>query len=426
VKGKFSRYRTDGVAPQWFPFIRPAIRSERDTDVKKTTHIRMRRAGAIGLGIAIATCGLAAAPAFATGNDTDGYVGIAGADAYSTNYESVIRADLDGATDYTTQTAPGGYGRFAFATVADGAYTLSLTSIDPDHPTQPWSEPVIADDGNIYLDEDHDATYDGDESYLNDEDIYLTALPDIPAPGTASLAGDPIEGGTVTGSTSGWPIGTTLTYQWGYGRGQSGDDITGATSTTLVVPEEAIGGTLGFIVTGHLTGYTPTSVGAHADKVAYTTQKPAVAAPVANSDGLAAYLMQHDVDTAASSTVGLPASLDSSKQYTANLGWYWADSFVDVYAYSTPTFIGSFAVVNGVAQINLSASQLAALGGGNHTLVAIGQSSNGVQSVALSISAVLASTGFDPMMPIGTAAVLLLLGASLMLVRRSQVTRSTK
>jgi LPXTG-motif cell wall-anchored protein len=41
-----------------------------------------------------------------------------------------------------------------------------------------------------------------------------------------------------------------------------------------------------------------------------------------------------------------------------------------------------------------------------------------VSSVAITLSAVLAATGFDAAVPFGTAALLLLLGAALVLVRR--------
>ena len=153
-------------------------------------------------------------------------------------------------------------------------------------------------------------------------------------------------------------------------------------------------------------------------------KQAAVAAPVGNSTDLIAYLTAHDAPPAAAPSAGLPTSMSPDKSYTANVTWTSHDSFVDVYAYSSPTFVGTFAVVNGVAQITLSSATLAALGAGGHTLVAIGQSSGGVQSVALSVSASLASTGFDPMLPLGLASIFLLLGGSLLLARRAQLARA--
>jgi hypothetical protein len=229
----------------------------------------------------------------------------------------------------------------------------------------------------------------------------------------------------VTGVTSGWPSDATLSYSWGYGCGESGDGIEGAITTSLAIPDDAIGCTIAFAVTGSEAGHSDTTKSGFMTSVVTAPKKTAVAAPATDTTALTAYLTAHDAAPAAASTAGLPTSLDTSKDYTANVTWTSADSYVDVYAYSTPTFVGTFPVVNGVAQINVSHATLAAIGGGSHTLVAIGQSSGGVQSVAISVSAALASTGFDPMLPIGIASIFLLLGASLMLMRRSQLARAT-
>jgi LPXTG-motif cell wall-anchored protein len=94
------------------------------------------------------------------------------------------------------------------------------------------------------------------------------------------------------------------------------------------------------------------------------------------------------------------------------------DDFVDVYLYSSPISVGTFPVVNGVAQVTLSASVLSELAAGSHTLVVVGQFSGIVASVNLSVAAALAATGFDVVAPAGAALLLLLLGGALVLVRR--------
>ncbi|HZK58430.1 MAG TPA: hypothetical protein VFC59_00985, partial [Cryobacterium sp.] len=107
----------------------------------------------------------------------------------------------------------------------------------------------------------------------------------------------------------------------------------------------------------------------------------------------------------------------------AKVAWSAADSFVDVYLYSTPTLVGTFPVVNDAAKITLSAAVLDKLAAGSHTLVVIGQSSGSVKSVALVLAASLAATGFDAAAPLGAATLLLLLGAALVLVvRRRRLT----
>ncbi|UAJ81604.1 LPXTG cell wall anchor domain-containing protein [Leifsonia sp. ZF2019] len=119
----------------------------------------------------------------------------------------------------------------------------------------------------------------------------------------------------------------------------------------------------------------------------------------------------------------MPATLDPTKGYTASVEWTSADSFVDVYVYSTPILLGSFPVVDGKVQVTLSADVLAQLAAGSHTLVLVGQSSGGVQAVALSVAAVtttaaLAATGSDAAIPATIGGLLVLLGAAGVLVAR--------
>lgn len=120
-------------------------------------------------------------------------------------------------------------------------------------------------------------------------------------------------------------------------------------------------------------------------------------------------------------------SLNPAEPHTATIDWFAGDSFVDVYAYSTPVLVGAFPVVDGQVQIVLSSAMLSSLAAGTHTLVITGQTSGSMQAVAFSVSAVaaavattptLATTGVDAIVPLGAAALLLLLGAGLVVVRR--------
>ena len=113
-------------------------------------------------------------------------------------------------------------------------------------------------------------------------------------------------------------------------------------------------------------------------------------------------------------------SLDASKTFSGTLPWVnTQDSFVDVYAYSSPVFLGTFPVVNGKVQI--TGVDLSALQAGGHHLVFVGQTSGTVSVMAVTVAAagsvsLLSSTGVDPAVPIGAAGILLLLGLGLLIV----------
>lgn len=256
--------------------------------------------------------------------------------------------------------------------------------------------------------------------------------------GTAAIEGAATVGNTLTGTTTGWPKGTALSFTWGYSSGQSGGEILDAagnefTERTYTVTDDLVGSTIVFVVHGSLKGYEPTFTNAFtelviAPKTVVTTVAAAAAAPVADSADLAAYLADKNVTVATAASIGLPAtSLDQTKAYTARVDGFTNDSFVDAYLYSTPLLVGSFPVVNGIADINLTASQLAQIGSGAHTLVVTGQSSGAVQATAFSVGTAttaptLAETGVAAAAPLGTAALLLLLGATVLLARRRHAT----
>jgi LPXTG-motif cell wall-anchored protein len=244
------------------------------------------------------------------------------------------------------------------------------------------------------------------------------------AEGSATVAGDAKVGSTLTASTAGWPVGTTFSYEWYYSGGQFGGPIDGATSSTYTLTDAEVGVQVGVIVTANTAGFASSEV--HSTNMTdwvVAPQKPADPAPVANSDALPAYLAAQGVTPDTAASAGLPSGLDASKGYTAKVDWNGRDSYVDVYAYSAPVFVGTFPVVNGVAQITLSPAVLAQLAAGTHTLVITGQSSATVQAVGFTVLAsvsvaALADTGSDTALPAAIAVLLLLLGGGLLVARR--------
>lgn len=77
----------------------------------------------------------------------------------------------------------------------------------------------------------------------------------------------------------------------------------------------------------------------------------------------------------------------ADEDLAVSLGWDGgADGLVDAYVFSTPTPIGSFPVTQGRIDVTLSAAQLAALGGTDHHLVLIGQSSGAIRALPFALA----------------------------------------
>ncbi|WP_187977211.1 right-handed parallel beta-helix repeat-containing protein [Mycetocola sp. JXN-3] len=120
--------------------------------------------------------------------------------------------------------------------------------------------------------------------------------------------------------------------------------------------------------------------------------------------------------------------LNPAAPFTATLPWSANDAFVDVYAYSTPTLLGSFPVVDGAVVV--AGADLSKLPAGEHHIVFQGQTSKSVAVIAVAVTAAhpvaagtpaaLASTGADGVLGLGVAGgILLLIGAAALgLVRR--------
>lgn len=241
-----------------------------------------------------------------------------------------------------------------------------------------------------------------------------TMLPLTDAAGaSATIAGTGLVGDTLTVTTTGWPVGTVFSYQWvapgPYS--QSSEDISGANASTYVVTSSEVGRYLSVFVSGRVPGVSAPSDPIHSNAITGSApKKPTGPAPAGTTGST----------PAAQTSAGLPAGpLDPAVDHAANVNWTAADSYVDVYIFSTPTLVGTFPVVNGVAQITLSKAVLAKLAAGTHTLVITGQTSGAVQSVTVALSAVLASTGAsNPAPAITMASLLLLLGAGLLIARR--------
>ena len=134
--------------------------------------------------------------------------------------------------------------------------------------------------------------------------------------------------------------------------------------------------------------------------------------PSMNSDQLEVLIETQGLDVSGTTDSFVPSgdttdnaldSLDASKTFSGTLPRSdGVDSFVDVYAYSSPVFLGTFPVVNGKVQI--TGVDLSALAAGGHHLVFVGQTSGTVSVMAVTVVAPEA------------AGILLLLGLGLLIV----------
>lgn len=250
----------------------------------------------------------------------------------------------------------------------------------------------------------------------------------------------------ITGTT-GEAAGTTVTVALG---DQTLTTTATGTGTWAISPTVTAGSyTISASVTDE-AGNTGTAT----QSLRVNSQNPAALPPASTTAELETFIVDNSLDSAATSaafiatgaTVGNPLdSLDTSEPFSGNLPWSDpTDSFVDVYAYSSPTLLGTFPVVNGMVIIN--GVNLAALSTGAHHLVLIGQTSGAVSvlnitvqpapgtgtgtgtgttaaAASTSATSTLAGTGVNASAPIGSALALVLLGAVLLLNRRRTATQ---
>lgn len=307
---------------------------------------------------------------------------------------------LEGAQASISFTDPGSSGSYyATETLADGSFSFA-----PDQTLLP---------GDYTLDLALEGYADQTVSFtVVDAAVDLGTVTMI-LPPEVSITGTPVLGNVLTAAAEGWPADATLTYQWFWSGGQMGGPIDGATASTYTVDESVVGRWIGVIITGAMTGNSKVSASEILETLTTAPKKAPAAAPA----DLATYLQAKGSTPQPQTSTGLASgALDPATPHTANVSWTSPDSFVDVYVFSTPVFVGTFPVVNGVAQVTLSAVVLGQLAAGGHTLVVTGQTSGAVQSVALAIG--LPATGVDPTVPLTIASLLVLLGAGFMVVRR--------
>lgn len=367
--------------------------------MKKTKKSRLARAIAVGLSAAmmsaLALVGVAPAVAAPGAYTVSGMLNTP--DGVGVMALPGVRASITipdpGFSDTVLSGTSASDGAFSLVGVPNGSHTISFTL-----------------DG--YVPKSVAITV-ADFDFMIDGPVTMIPLPEALAVGTVAITGTPVVGNVLTAVTNGWPVGATLKYEWFYSCGQCGGAVDGEVASSYTVTSDVVSYWLGVIVTGSKAGYSDASVRVLLETVTSAPKKAAAPAP---SD-LAAYLQAHGSTPQAQTSTGLPAgALNPGAAQTANLQWSSPDSFVDVYVFSTPTFVGTFPVVNGVAQIWLSAAVLAQLASGGHTMVVTGQSSGAVMSVAMSIG--LPVTGVDVTLPLTMGSLLVLLGASLVVARR--------
>jgi len=89
---------------------------------------------------------------------------------------------------------------------------------------------------------------------------------------------------------------------------------------------------------------------------------------------------------AAGQREGATNAIRSTTNFVASMPWSGSsdDQWVDVWSYSTPTYIGTFPVINGVLKI--TGADLSALAAGNHHLVLVGQTSGANEVMSYEIA----------------------------------------
>lgn len=286
---------------------------------------------------------------------------------------------------------------------------------------------------------DRASTVDGRQITAADvPGLTVTPLISTAATVTASPTGAVLAGDDVTVTATVAPV-TDGTFEIFDGSERIGGGAAVAGSFTLTTSGLAAG-------SHHLTAvFTPTASGDFAastsEAVTVTVnveQATPVPPPATDSDALAELVAQNELDVAATTESFVPSGdgeqnplddFDASKPLSGELPWSNdVDSFVDVYVYSTPVFLGTFPIVDGVVQ--LTGIDLSALEAGDHHLVLMGQTSQEVAVLAITLAAdetdpdaggaavsdppALAATGADIVPGLLTAGTLLGLGLALL------------
>lgn len=250
------------------------------------------------------------------------------------------------------------------------------------------------------------------------------------AEGAITLSGSvtdaEITGNTITGAGSSiWVSGgaqdVTVEHNLLLGIGKL---VTRSAAPTLAVGPNWWGSTTGPFVSGSLDAARVSNVTvsswcaeAACSNVLTEAPAPAPAPPAADSAALDALdLPDSSADFSGTDLNGI----DASAPLDGEMDWGSADTWVDLYAYSSPVYLGTFPVVGG--KVVLTGVDLSALAAGGHRLVFVGQTSGSIKVAAFRVAATgLAATGATSVIALtGTAAVLTLLGAAL-IARRTRL-----
>lgn len=118
-------------------------------------------------------------------------------------------------------------------------------------------------------------------------------------------------------------------------------------------------------------------------------------------------------------------NVDKDKPIHGDLTWIGTgDDYVDLYAFSSPVYIGTFPVIAGKVTISASVSSLPV---GAHTFLFVGQSS-GTKLIAgftiVTAGPALAATGVDAALPLAIGGVLLVAGSGMIIARRRLARRA--
>lgn len=244
--------------------------------------------------------------------------------------------------------------------------------------------------------------------------------------GWAEVTGTPALDQVLTAETGGWPEGTELSYTWLLNdSGHSWEPVNQSHAATITATNKYVGSRVSVAITGTLDGYEPVTVTSALSAPVTAPQRAASEPPVADSSELPAFYAAAAVEPQSQEAVGLPAGqLSPSSSNTATIPWGIGDSFVDVFAYSTPVLVGTYPVVDGVVSVPLTPEILSLIGPGAHSVVLLGQTSSGAKAFEITVAAEpLPATGVDPAPPLAVASVMLLLGATVLLMRRRRTTR---
>ncbi|RLP75334.1 hypothetical protein D9V32_10640 [Mycetocola tolaasinivorans] len=123
---------------------------------------------------------------------------------------------------------------------------------------------------------------------------------------------------------------------------------------------------------------------------------PAAPAPAGSTEDLLKLVEELGLDiagTTASAVVpaGVTLSnLDPTAPLSVSVPWVGEDDFVDAYAYSTPTLLGTFPVTDGRAIV--TGADLSGLAAGDHHIVFRGQTSQNVAVIAVAVAEVATPT----------------------------------